>query len=95
MPVKFNLGLTSTFERKFHILTKRDPLLQERLLKLVNILREDPYNLSKQHDIKKLTDAPIEEGQWRIRSGNYRIRYNIFQSEVVLYSVAHRKNSYS
>ncbi len=32
-------------------------------------LQEDPFNLSRKHNIKKLIDVKDGEGQWRIRSG--------------------------
>jgi mRNA-degrading endonuclease RelE of RelBE toxin-antitoxin system len=34
------------------------------------------------------------EGQWRIRWREYRLRYDIFGSEVVLHSFRHRKEAY-
>ena len=38
-------------------------------------LKEDPYNRSGKHDIKKLASLKPGEGQWRIRAGDYRLRY--------------------
>ncbi|MBI3961397.1 MAG: type II toxin-antitoxin system RelE/ParE family toxin [Deinococcus sp.] len=32
--------------------------------------------------------------QWRIRAGDYRLRYDIVGSDVVLYSFRHRKEAY-
>jgi mRNA-degrading endonuclease RelE of RelBE toxin-antitoxin system len=34
------------------------------------------------------------EGQWRIRAGDYRLRYDIFGRDVVLYAVRHRTEAY-
>jgi mRNA-degrading endonuclease RelE of RelBE toxin-antitoxin system len=85
---------TPTFERGFRALTKRDRELLEQFVKLLDVLRLDPYNTNKQHDIKKLTDVAKGEGQWRIRIGHYRLRYDIFDNEVILHSVSHRKEAY-
>ncbi|MCL5773985.1 MAG: hypothetical protein M1536_06350 [Firmicutes bacterium] len=52
------------------------------------------YNSSSSHDIKKLTAVEHGEGQFRIRSGNYRLRYDIFGKNVVLYSARDRKEAY-
>lgn len=73
----YNLKSTPTFERGFKILTKRNQELQIQFFELLDILRRDPYNISKQQDIKKLTNVSKGEGQWRIRMGKYRLRYDI------------------
>ena len=39
-------------------------------------------------------DVPSGEGQYRIRIGDYRIRYDIIGTEVILYSFKHRKAAY-
>lgn len=46
------------------------------------------------HPIKKLAGLKPGEGQWRIRWREYRLRYDIFGSEVVLHSFRHRKEAY-
>jgi mRNA-degrading endonuclease RelE of RelBE toxin-antitoxin system len=90
----FVLKTTPSFEREFKGLTKRDSLLLEQFIKVIEILRFDPYNSIRQHDIKKLTNVLKGGGQWRIRSGNYRLRYDIFDKEVILHSISHRKAAY-
>jgi mRNA-degrading endonuclease RelE of RelBE toxin-antitoxin system len=94
MSSSFVLKTTPSFERGFRALTKRDRELYEQFIKLLEILRIDPYNLSKQYDIKKLTNVSKGEGQWRIRTGNYRLRYDIFDQEIILQSFSHRKETY-
>ena len=89
MSSSFVLKTTPSFERGFRALTKRDRELYEQFIKLLEILRIDPYNLSKQYDIKKLTNVSKGEGQWRIRTGNYRLRYDIFDQEIILQSFSH------
>jgi len=49
---------------------------------------------SGQHKIKKLAGLKTGEGQWRVRWRDYRLRYDIFGSEVVLHSFRHRKDAY-
>lgn len=70
------------------------PELLEVIERLKIILTEDPYNLGRQHDTKKLKMIVRGEGQWRIRAGKYRLRYDIIGQEVILYSFRHRKEAY-
>ncbi|MBI3261362.1 hypothetical protein HYZ64_03275 [Candidatus Berkelbacteria bacterium] len=51
-------------------------------------MTSDPYNLSREFDIKKLTDE--KRGEWRIRSGNYRIRYDIAENRILVHEVFDR-----
>jgi len=94
MPSLFVFKTTPTFERGFRALTKRDRELQEQFIRLLEVLRLDPHNIGRQHDIKKLTNVAKCQGQWRIRTGNYRLRYDIFGQEVILHSFGHRKEAY-
>jgi mRNA-degrading endonuclease RelE of RelBE toxin-antitoxin system len=57
-------------------------------------LQEDPLNLSRKHNIKKLTGVKDGEGRWRIRSGVYRLRYDVYDHKVVLPSINHRSQAY-
>lgn len=41
------------------------------------ILGSDPYNLSRRHPIKKLESVPFGEGQYRLKLGRWRFRYDI------------------
>ena len=61
---------------------------------LLDVLEEDPYNTSRQYPIKKLSDVKQGEGQWRMRSGVWRLRYDIIDKDVILYSFKHRKEAY-
>ena len=61
MSSSFVLKTTPSFERGFRALTKRDRELYEQFIMLLEILRIDPYNLSKQYDIKKQHDANIQD----------------------------------
>jgi mRNA-degrading endonuclease RelE of RelBE toxin-antitoxin system len=88
----YRLIATPSYERDVRKLTKRNRQLLSLLRDALRILESDPYNHTRQHDIEKLTDVPPGEGQWRIRIGDYRIRYDVWGEEVELHSFAHRKD---
>ena len=56
----------------------------ERYAEILNALRTDPYNRTRQHPIKKLEAVAEGLGQYRIRSGRFRFRYDISGQEVYL-----------
>ena len=58
------------------------------------ILMTDPYNTSMAHNIRKLKAVSVGEGQWRLRFGDYRIRYDFNGDEVILYSFRRRPKAY-
>jgi mRNA-degrading endonuclease RelE of RelBE toxin-antitoxin system len=90
----FRIRSSQSFERDIRKLTKRNANLLLKLEEAAAILRVDPYNTTRQHNIRKLNAVRPGEGQWRIRIGDYRIRYDIFGTDVVLYSFRHRKETY-
>jgi len=94
MLASFRLVSLPAFERDIRKILKRNPGLVPLLERLRAILREDPYNQTRQYDIKKLSDVPPGDGQWRIRAGDYRLRYDIVGNDVVLHSFRHRKEAY-
>lgn len=81
-------------ERDARRLTRRNPELASILEEMITVLEVDPYNRTRQHDITKLTGVKPGMGQWRIRQGDYRLRYDIFHQDVVLYSFRDRKDVY-
>jgi mRNA interferase RelE/StbE len=52
-------------------------------------LKKDPY---KGKDLKKLTNVKI--GCWRLRIGNYRLRYDVFDNDIHLHIIRHQKEVY-
>jgi mRNA-degrading endonuclease RelE of RelBE toxin-antitoxin system len=68
---------TSRFDRELKKLASQHQRLAELFRRVFIILRADPYNRSCQHPIKKLKAVPAGEGQYRIRSGRFRFRYDI------------------
>jgi mRNA-degrading endonuclease RelE of RelBE toxin-antitoxin system len=94
MPQPFRTRSSPSFERDIRRLTKRNPNLLLKVEEAGTILRVDPYNTTRRYSIKKLNAVRPGEGQWRIRIGDYRIRYDVFGTDVVLYSFRHRKETY-
>lgn len=90
----FRVLTTPAFEREYRALSRKHPSLIGALEELLEILGEDPHNRSGRHQIKKLAGLKAGEGQWRVRWRDYRLRYDIFGSEVVLHSFRHRKEAY-
>jgi mRNA-degrading endonuclease RelE of RelBE toxin-antitoxin system len=90
----FRVISTPAFEREFRTISRGKVTLVEVLEELVKILGEDPHNRSGKHQIKKLAGLQPGEGQWRIRWRDYRLRYDIFNHEVVLHSFRHRREAY-
>lgn len=66
-------------------LAPRHADLVERLEEAVEILSIDPYNKGHNYPIKKLQGVPAGGGQYRLRSGRFRFRYDISVKEVVLH----------
>ena len=93
MTPPFRVLSTPSFERDFRKTAKGNQGLEKALEGLIAILSQDPYNRSGRHPTKKLTG--IEGGgQWRIRWREYRLRYDIYATDVVLHSFRHRKEAY-
>ena len=76
---------TPHFERLYRGLRKRHPDLAGIYGEALSILQTDPYNRSKRRPVKKLVGAEPGEGQYRLRLGRWRIRYDIHGREVVLH----------
>ncbi|MCS6903338.1 MAG: hypothetical protein NZO41_03560 [Candidatus Bipolaricaulota bacterium] len=94
MPDSYRVISSSHFDRDYKGLARRNPLAISHVEVMVEALKQDPYNRSRQHNIKKLRGVKKGEGQWRIASGDYRIRYDIFGRDVLLYSCKHRREVY-
>ncbi len=94
MATAFRILTTPLFERDVRKVPRREPKFVKALEKLFAALEEGPHNRTGRFDIKKLAGVKAGEGQGRIRSGNWRPRYDIFGTDVVLYALRNRKEAY-
>jgi len=70
-------------------LRKIPPESKSRISKALLELKQDPFST---RDLKKL--ANVEIGRWRLRIGDYRLRYDIVGQEIQLCIILHRKDVY-
>lgn len=91
---RFRVETTSGFRRDIKNLLKSHQQIALIYEEALLVLEADPYNFSKTHDIKKLGGVKVGEGQFRLRRGDWRIRYDIENDMVILYSFKNRKESY-
>jgi mRNA-degrading endonuclease RelE of RelBE toxin-antitoxin system len=81
----FSVLTTSHFDRLMKKLAPKHPELAERFEQTIAILSVDPFNKSGKYPIKKLVGVSAGEGQYRLRSGRFRFRYDVEGFEVVLH----------
>jgi len=86
MTPPFTVIGTSHFQRAFDKLSRHHPTMAAAYGRVISILEADPYNYSRSHDIKKLEGIPKGYGQYRIRAGRFRFRYDI-EGEIVYLKV--------
>jgi mRNA-degrading endonuclease RelE of RelBE toxin-antitoxin system len=91
MTAGFQVLAPPSFGRALEALTKRHPELVDLYAQALSVLREDPFNVSRTHAIKKLHGVPEGEGQYRLRLRRFRIRYDVVAREVVLLDVSLRR----
>ena len=82
MTTRFAVRTTSAFDRSFRKLSSRHAEMADLYDEVLNILATDPYNRSGTHSIKKLVDVRPGYGQYRIRVGRFRFRYD-FEGQIV------------
>jgi hypothetical protein len=86
MTPAFSIRTVPQFDRLLRRLSPRHPELAGLYAEALEILRIDPYNRSRQHNILKLTSIPPGEGgQYRLALRRFRFRYDIEAHDVVLY----------
>jgi len=92
---QYRVATTAHFERLLKKLAAKHPDLAERFEEAIAVLSADPYNRTRRHPIKKLEGVPPGQGQYRLRSGRYRFRYDIESLDVVLlYCGLRREDTY-
>jgi mRNA-degrading endonuclease RelE of RelBE toxin-antitoxin system len=96
MAAAFAVFVTARFERDYRALLKRHPEVAIDYAHLLGILSVDPYNRTRKYPIRKLEQVAAGEGQYRIRSGRFRFRYDIEGTSVYLkYCGLRRENTYN
>ncbi len=94
-PAGCSVVTTAHFDRLMKKLAPKHPDLVDRFEEAIAILSADPYNKSRNYPIKKLEAVKPGEGQYRLRSGRFRFRYDIEGTEVVLlYCGLRREDTY-
>ncbi len=85
MTPAFTVLTTGHFDRLARALRKQHPVgFTAQFEAALAVLRKDPYNRSGWHAIKKLQGVAQGEGQYRLRLGRWRFRYDISGLEVRL-----------
>jgi mRNA-degrading endonuclease RelE of RelBE toxin-antitoxin system len=91
----FSVLTTAHFDRLMKKLAPRHPDLLERFEETILVLAKDPHNKTGKYPIKKLRGLQADEGQYRLRSGRFRFRYDIAEREVILlYCGLRREDTY-
>lgn len=67
-----------------HRLSRRHAELDDRYAEALAILSADPYNRSRRYAIIKLEGVGPDDGQYRLRLGRWRFRYDIYDRDMVL-----------
>lgn len=93
-PAGFAVFATARFERDYRRLVKRHPELPGHYAAVLAALKHDPYNRARRYQIKKLEDV-TGDGQFRIREGRFRFRFDIEGINVFLkYCSLRREDTY-
>ena len=83
------------FDRLVKKLVSKHPDLIGRFEEALAVLSVDPLNSTNRYPIKKLQNVPAGEGQYRLRSGRFRFRYDVAGKEVLLhYCGLRREDTY-
>jgi mRNA-degrading endonuclease RelE of RelBE toxin-antitoxin system len=91
MTQEFGVTTTSRFDRELKKLAAQHPGLPELFRRVISFLRVDPYGRSHQYPIRKLEAVAAGEGQYRIRAGRFRFRYDIEGQTVYLKACSLRR----
>ncbi len=79
------------YEIRYHptlrkVLARLDAATHRRILEAIEMFKENPYRGKKLHG--------ADVGQWRLRVGDYRIRYDIAAEAVFILRIGHRREVY-
>jgi len=91
----FRVLVTPRFERELRKLLRHHPDLASVYQEALALLAADPHNRAGRRWMKKLAGVKPGEGQYRLRLGRWRFRYDIFERDVVLhYCGLRREDTY-
>ncbi|MCD6512000.1 MAG: type II toxin-antitoxin system RelE/ParE family toxin [Thermoplasmata archaeon] len=85
----FQVLVSRTFQKQFHSLSKN---LQKRIRIALKKLEEDPLKPRTNVDIKPLKDTKPQK--YRLKTGNYRIIYNVENNTVKVIELFYRERGY-
>ena len=85
MTAPFSVHVTPHYERLAQKLLKGHKELAGLHQTVREILETDPHNISRKHPIRKLEGVKPGDGQYRLRLGRFRFRYDIIEKEVWLF----------
>jgi mRNA-degrading endonuclease RelE of RelBE toxin-antitoxin system len=91
MASPFAVYITARFERDYRSLLKQHTELAADYATVVGILSTDPHNRTRKYPIKKLEQVAAGEGQYRMRSGRFRFRFDIEGTSVYLKACSLRR----
>jgi mRNA-degrading endonuclease RelE of RelBE toxin-antitoxin system len=94
MESRYRVVAGRSFDKDLRRIRRRAPRMLEVLREAGALLADDPYNRRGRADISKLVDVRPGEGQFRLRLGDWRLRYDVVGEDVVLHSMRPRSESY-
>lgn len=95
MTTSYRVLVTPAFERLYRKLGKLHSELPAIFAQALAILASDPQNRTRKFAIRKLVNVKPGEGQFRLRLGRWRFRYDISERDVVLhYCGLRREDTY-
>ena len=95
MAEAFRVQSTRGFDRLAKAYRKRHREFPDLLDHALTILEADPLNTTRTYSIGKLSDVKPGDGQYRLRLGRWRFRYDVSGSNVTLrYCGLRREDTY-
>ena len=91
MTAPFAVFVTARFERDYRALLNGHRTLATEYQAVIAALQTDPHNRTRKHAIRKLEQVEAGDGQYRIRSGRFRFRYDIVGPSVYLKACSLRR----
>jgi mRNA-degrading endonuclease RelE of RelBE toxin-antitoxin system len=91
MTPPFSVRTTASFDRSLRKLAHHHPDLPKHYARVLLLLSADPYDRARAGPIRKLASVAVGDGQYRIRSGRFRFRYDILGEIVYLKACSLRR----